>query len=189
MDIRKGYVYHIKDEYFELVKDKTLMINLEDGKSRPTYFCIKNENTNILWFIPMSSKVEKYRLIRNKKLEKYGRCDTILIRKFLGKESVFLIQNMFPTTEKFVDHVHIINGVEAKVINSIAAEIEITFNKLMRLIEKGKKVVFKDIEKDIAIMMEELKKIVINNVGTKSRIKNRTAANKSRRFGTHRVPN
>ena len=70
MNIRKGYVYHIKDEYFELVKDKTLMINHEDGKSRPTYFCIKNENTNILWFIPMSSKVEKYRLIRNKKIEK-----------------------------------------------------------------------------------------------------------------------
>lgn len=158
MDIKKGYVYHIKDEYFDLVKDETLMKNHESGKARPTYFCIKNENTNILWFIPMSTKVEKYKKLRDAKIEKYGNCDTILIKKFLGKESAFLLQNMFPTIEKFVDHVHIINGEEAKVINRIAEEIETTFNKIMKLIERGKKVIFTDVEKDINIMLEELKK-------------------------------
>lgn len=128
------------------------------GKARPTYFCIKNENTNILWFIPMSSKVEKYKKIRDEKIKKYGSCDTILIRKFLGKESVFLLQNMFPTIEKFVDHSHIVNGEETKVINQIAEDIEKVFNKLMRLIELGKKVIFTDIEKDMKLMLEELKK-------------------------------
>ena len=83
------------------------------GMTRPTYFCIKNENSNILWFIPMSSKVEKFKRLREQKLAKYGNCDTILIKKFLGKESVFLLQNMFPTIEKYVDHSHIINGAEA----------------------------------------------------------------------------
>ena len=128
------------------------------GKARPTYFCIKNENTNLLWFIPMSSKVEKYKQIRDKKIKKYGNCDTILIRKFLGKESVFLLQNMFPTIEKFVDHSHIVNGEETKVINQIAIDIERVFNKLMRLTELGKKVIFTDVENDIKIMLEELKK-------------------------------
>lgn len=127
-------------------------------KARPTYFCIKNESTNILWFIPMSSKVEKYKKIRDEKIKKYGSCDTILIRKFLGKESVFLLQNMFPTIEKFVDHSHIVNGEETKVINQIAVDIEKVFNKLMRLTELGKKVIFTDVENDIKIMLEELKK-------------------------------
>ena len=126
------------------------------GKARPTYFCIKDKNTNILWFIPMSSKVEKYNKIRNDKIKKYGNCDTILIKKFLGKDSVFLLQNMFPTIEKYVDHVHIVNGEEAKVINQIILEIEKSFNKLIRLNKIGKKVIFTNIEKDMQIMLEEL---------------------------------
>ena len=133
------------------------MRNHESGKARPTYFCIKNENTNILWFIPMSSKVEKYKKIREDKIKRYGSCDTILIKKFLGKESVFLLQNMFPTIEKYVDHSHIINGVETKVIDQVASEIEVTFNKIMKLVELGKKVIFTDVKKDIQIMLEKMK--------------------------------
>lgn len=158
MEVKKGYVYHIKDEYFDIVQDATLMRNHENGKARPTYFCIKNENTNILWFIPMSSKVEKYKKIREEKIKKYGSCDTIVIKKFLGKESAFLLQNMFPTIEKYVDHSHIINGVEAKVINQVAKELEDTFNRIMKLVEIGKKVIFTDVKKDIQIMLEQLKK-------------------------------
>lgn len=157
MEILRGHVYHIKEEYFEKVNDTTLMRNHENGKARPTYFCIKNENTNILWFIPMSSKVEKYKQIRNLKISKYGNCDTILIKKFMGKESVFLLQNMFPTIEKYVDHNHIVNGEETKVINQVANEIESVFNKVMKLVEKGKKIIFTDVEKDMKIMLDELK--------------------------------
>ena len=106
----------------------------------------------------MSSKVDKYKRIRDEKIKKYGNCDTILIKKFLGKESVFLLQNMFPTIENYVDHSHIINGEETKVINQVAKDIEETFNRLMRLIELGKKVVFTDIKNDTKKMIEELKK-------------------------------
>lgn len=158
MLVKEGFVYHIKDEYFDIVKDDTLMRNHENGKARPTYFCIKDKETDILWFIPMSSKVEKYQKIREAKIKKFGNCDTILIKKFLGKNTVFLLQNMFPTIEKYVDHVHIVNGEEARVINTITKEIEIKFNKLMNLINKGKKVVFTNIQKDFEIMLIELKK-------------------------------
>lgn len=65
---------------------------------------------------------------------------------------------MFPTIEKYVDHVHIVNGEEARVINTITKEIEVKFNKLMNLINKGKKVVFTNIKKDFEIMLIELKK-------------------------------
>ncbi len=158
MLVKEGFVYHIKDEYFDIVKDDTLMRNHENGKARPTYFCIKDKETDILWFIPMSSKVEKYQKIREAKIKKFGNCDAILIKKFLGKNTVFLLQNMFPTIEKYVDHVHIVNGEEARVINTITKEIEVKFNKLMNLINKGKKVVFTNIKKDFEIMLIELKK-------------------------------
>lgn len=43
------------------------MINHENGKARPTYFTIKDRD--ILWFIPLSSKVFKYKLIIERKLK------------------------------------------------------------------------------------------------------------------------
>ena len=49
------------------INDKGLMINHENGKSRPTYFTIKNGD--ILWFIPLSSKVSKYMPIIEKKIK------------------------------------------------------------------------------------------------------------------------
>ena len=157
MEIKKGYVYHIKDEYFDKISDPILMRNHENGKTRPTYFCIKEKNSEILWFIPMSSKVEKYKALRESKIAKYGYCDSIIIRDFLGKEAAFLLQNMFPTIEKYVDHVHIINGVEAKVINKITKELENEFNKLMALHRQGKKVIFTNIYDDLEILYNELK--------------------------------
>lgn len=58
MKIKPGYLYHIKDEYFDIVNDDKLMSNHERGKKQSTYFTIKDKD--ILWFIPLSSKVEKY---------------------------------------------------------------------------------------------------------------------------------
>lgn len=57
MEIKMGYLYHIKDEYFDFVNDENLMQNHEKGTKRPTYFTIKD----ILWFIPVSSKIDKYK--------------------------------------------------------------------------------------------------------------------------------
>ena len=56
MKIETGYIYHIKDDYFDFVNDKTLMVNHENGKSRPSYFTIKDGD--ILWFIPLSTKLK-----------------------------------------------------------------------------------------------------------------------------------
>ena len=41
MEIKTGYLYHIKDKYFDVVDDDSLMQNHEKGKKRPTYFTIK----------------------------------------------------------------------------------------------------------------------------------------------------
>ena len=77
MEIQTGYLYHIKDDFFNIVNDKGLMVNHENGNTRPTYLTIKDGD--ILWFIPLSSKVDKYKKIINDKMNKYGKCYSILI--------------------------------------------------------------------------------------------------------------
>ena len=42
MEIRQGYSYHIKDEFFDLVQDKYLMSNKEQGNYRPHYYAIQD---------------------------------------------------------------------------------------------------------------------------------------------------
>ena len=154
MKVKTGYIYHIKDEYFDVVDDENLMTNHERGKKRPTYFTIKDKD--ILWFIPLSSKVEKYRKIINSKVNKYGRCDTILIREILGKASVILLQNAFPTLEKYIDHAHLLdNGKPAKVVESLKDEILQKFRYLMKLKSKGVNLFFTDIDKIKNIMEKE----------------------------------
>lgn len=93
MKVQTGYLYHIKDEFFDVVDDENLMTNHERGKKRPTYFTIKDND--ILWFIPLSSKVEKYQKIINKKIEKYGFCNTIFIRKILDEDPLYYFKMLF----------------------------------------------------------------------------------------------
>ena len=57
MQIQEGYVYHINDGYFEKVQDDKLMQNKENGTYRPTFFCMRDEKTSLLWMVPMSIRI------------------------------------------------------------------------------------------------------------------------------------
>ena len=71
MNISAGYFYFVKDEFFNIINDRELMQNKENGKKRPCYYCFKRkDNDKIIWFIPVSTKVEKYKNIYNKKIQK-----------------------------------------------------------------------------------------------------------------------
>lgn len=155
MKIETGYLYHIKDEFFDIINDESLMSNHERGKKRPTYFTIKDKD--ILWFIPLSSKVEKYRKIVDKKIQKFGFCNTILIETILEKESVILIQNAFPTLEKYIDHVHKVNGAPAKVPTNLKNKILNNFKDMLKMKERGINLFFTDIDKIKKQMLDELK--------------------------------
>ena len=50
MIIEEGYVYHVKNEYFEFVNDEKLMRNHEGDATRPNYFCLKMEDEEIMCF-------------------------------------------------------------------------------------------------------------------------------------------
>ena len=131
------------------------MINHENGKARPTYFTIKDKD--ILWFIPLSSKVDKYQKIMEKKIKKYGSCKSIMIGKIANKKSVILLQNTFPTLEKYIDHPHMVDGKPLKVIDTLKEEILSNFKYLMELKKSGRNLFFPDIDRIKEIMLEEIK--------------------------------
>lgn len=156
MKVKTGYLYHIKDEYFDLVNDEKLMQNHEKGKKRPTYFTIKEKD--ILWFIPVSSKIEKYSKIIEKKVERYGFCNTIIIRKIANEDAAILLQNSFPTLEKYIDHVHTIDGVPLKVPTDLQSEIKSLFKNMIGLKKRGTNLFFTDIDTLKEKMLNELNK-------------------------------
>ena len=154
MKVLTGHLYHIKDEFFDRIKNGGLMINHENGHSRPAYLAIKDKD--ILWFIPLSSKIKKYKKIIDEKVVKYGTCKTILIKKIADQEQVILIQNAFPTLEKYIDHVHTVNGAPARVGTLLKQEILDNFEYLMKLHNRGIKVFFTDIDKLKEKLIKEL---------------------------------
>ena len=93
MKVQTAYIYHIKDEFFDKINDKGLMINHENGRSRPTYFTIKDKD--ILWFIFLSSKIFKYQPIIDKKIKKYGSCKSIMISEIAIKNLLYYYKMHF----------------------------------------------------------------------------------------------
>lgn len=154
MFIQTGYIYHIKDDFFNKVNDSGLMTNHENGHTRPTYLTIKDGD--ILWFIPLSSKIAKYQALINQKIKKYGDCKSIMIREIAGKKTAILLQNAFPTLEKYIDHPHTINGNPIKVINSLEQEILNNFKYLISLKNSGINLFFANIDNIKKIMLNEL---------------------------------
>lgn len=145
MEIKQGYAYHIKDEYFTTAKDEHLMKNKEDGNYRPTLYCIKDNKYDIYWMIPISSQYDEYADIRSEMLRKGKKCKGIVLGKYDGKKAAFLIQNMFPVTLKYIDHVHTRNGNPVPVNRKLQEMIRKNTKSLIAISEKGIKVTFTDI--------------------------------------------
>ena len=154
MQIETGFLYHIKDEFFDKINEKGLMINHENGHSRPSYLAIRDKD--ILWFIPLNTKVDKYKSIIEKKLKKYGICKTILIKKIAEREQVILIQNAFPTIEKYVKSKHSIDGRYIRISKYIEKEIIDDFRYMLSLKKDGLNLFFTDIDKIKEKMLKEL---------------------------------
>ena len=145
MEVVSGYAYHIKDSYFAMANDPNLMQNKEQGKYRPTLYCVRDKKTGILWMVPISSQYEKFESIRNKILEKGKPCRGIILGEYAGKKAAYLLQNMFPITEKYIDHIHTVNGNPVPVSFELQEEIRKNLKALLSLNSRGIKVTFTDI--------------------------------------------
>lgn len=157
MKIENGKFYFVKDEFFEKINDKTILLNKENGNKRPCYYCFRDyDNNGIIWFVPISSKVEKYKKIYNYKISKFKKVDTIVFGKVNGRERTFLIQNMFPITEKYIQEKYIQNNKDVEITYTLGKEIEEKANQVLKLAERGKKVIFTNIIKIKEILLNEI---------------------------------
>ena len=132
--IENGKFYFIKDEFFGKVSDNTILTNKTNGNKRPCYYCFRDYNNDkIIWFIPISSKVDKYKKIYEYKIKKYKKVDTIVFGKINDKETAFLIQNMFPITEKYIEEKYVQNNKDVEITYRLRKEIEYKANYILRL--------------------------------------------------------
>ncbi|MDR2558071.1 MAG: hypothetical protein LBC86_00790 [Oscillospiraceae bacterium] len=127
--MKKGRFYFVLDDFYDKYDfNKTLMRNKEadsDGTlhNRPCFFAFPDKNqSKIYWLVPLSTKHEKYQKIFDSKMEKLGKCNTIRFGDVLGIKNAFLIQNMFPITQPYINSVFIDRNTNNEV--TVAPEIE-----------------------------------------------------------------
>ena len=157
MIVHEGYFYHIKDAFYEEVADNTLMANKEDGGYRPHYFAIKDtRNSDIFWLIPVSSKYEKYKNFYDKQIAKYHKCTKVVLGKFSGTDHAFLIQNAFPITSDYFDHIHTRFGKPATISDHTRTEIIKCLKSNLALHHRGICLFFADIDRIYALMEKKL---------------------------------
>ncbi|MEG2380108.1 MAG: LPD25 domain-containing protein [Oscillospiraceae bacterium] len=167
-----GKFYFVKNSYFEKYDTKKqLMSNKEsvDGNVsfRPCFFAFSDiNNSNIIWCVPISSKVSKYEKIVNYKIDKLLKkgiknpiCNTIKFGKVLGEKRAFLIQNMFPVTQEYIESMYIDKHTKEPVYIQAETQQEIITNakNVIKLFYKGQNVtltnnlieIYNNISKDL----------------------------------------
>ena len=148
MIIEDGKFYFIKDEFFNIFKDYGLMVNKENGNKRPCYFCFKDrKNKEIIWFVPISTKYDKYKKIYEDKKLKSGNKPVynFVFGKVLGKKSVFLIQNIFPTIEKYIEKKYTNSNIDVEIPTTERDNVIITSFRVVQLAERGINIPFYNI--------------------------------------------
>ena len=142
--MEEGKFYFIKDEFFN--KFNIYMMKNKDKTKRPCYFCFfDDECKNILWFVPVSTKVEKYKNIYDKKIKKYKTVHNFVFGNLHGKDAVFLIQNLFPTTEEYVIEKYITENKDVVVSKTLKEKVIKQAKTIIKLANKNINIAFYDI--------------------------------------------
>ena len=168
-----GNFYFIENQYYADFPDSNLMANKEilNGveHNRPCFYSLLDINTGIYWFIPISSQVDKFQDIYNKKAEKYKEVDTIVFGYVMGNKKAFLIQNMFPITSNYIKNEYIdsITNQPVKINDKLKNLLNKKANKVLSLQRKGFILIFPnvlEIEKLLKANMETLDEIAVTKV-------------------------
>ena len=107
----------------------------------------------------LSTKYEKYKKIyENKKLKSGNRpVYNFVFGKVLGKNSVFLIQNIFPTVEKYIEKKYTNSNIDVEIPTTERDNVIITSLRVVRLAEKGIHIPFYNIHEMKNILLRDIK--------------------------------
>ena len=142
-NMENGHFYFIKPQYYLDFPDRFLMGN----SNRPSFYAFRDEETKLFWIVPFTSQVEKFRAIYKKKVQRYGVCNTIVFGRVLGYEKAFLIQNMCPIMEKYIEkeYVEKRTGKPVRIDEPLEKEIISNAKRALALQRKGNKLIFPDV--------------------------------------------
>ena len=158
--MKKRGIYKIRDEFFSDFPDPYLKTN--KNENRPCYYCLMEQSTGLLWMIPLSKQIDKYKAIIKNKLKNKKPCDILHVAKLDdGRESAFLIQDMFPTIESYIAGEYTINGtILAVTSDALASVLERKAKTVLLLIRKGVRFLntqpnVLSIEKDLLVLLSK----------------------------------
>ena len=135
----------LRDEYYKKFPDENLMHNRNGGLC-PFFFAFEDANTGLLWLVPVSSKVDKYKARYDKQMAKRGRDDQLAFEELLGRKAVFLIQNICPSSHKYIDKTYTLkNGEIVAIPESLAEEIRSKAKRLISLLRRGHSFIYPDV--------------------------------------------
>lgn len=170
--MKNGHFYFITDDfYLKYDKQQKLMQNKEVANGtahhRPCFYAFPDKkNPEILWCVPISSKVQKFENIAITKINNQKnrgflnpKCNTIRFGNILGMKRAFLIQNMFPVTKKYVSGEYIDKNTNKPVTIDPVTEKDILNNAqdVLKLVKRGfSKLVFSDILQTRSDLIAEL---------------------------------
>lgn len=104
----------ISDQYFKDFPSVRHMSNKHEA--RPYYLAVKEVN-GIIWVVPISSKVEKYKAKIHCDEEKYGSSVFHYITKIKGVDRAFLIGNIIPVSEEYIKKPFTMGGMPYVIEN------------------------------------------------------------------------
>ncbi|MFR1060989.1 MAG: type III toxin-antitoxin system CptIN family toxin [Enterocloster sp.] len=151
----KNRILYYKGQVFEDMPDPYLKGN--KGGNRPHYYCFEDNATGIYWMISLFSRIDKFRKIIEKKEQSGKPCDILHIVKLDdSRESVFLIQDMFPITEEYIEREYTIAGNHLMLTSEHTAKaIEQKARKVLGMLKRGVK--FMPTQPDVISILEKLK--------------------------------
>ena len=137
MEIVSGQLYFISDSFFEIVGDPFLKINHEDTK-RPHYFALKDVSSSLFWLVPCSSKVDKFEEIIRQRQERRKQTDGIQIVTIQDRKMALLFQDMFPTSEQYIQEPYIRGGQAVRIADpKVIQALEKKARKVIGLLRRG----------------------------------------------------
>ena len=149
--MEKGQFCFISDQYYDDFLDERLMRNKEAISGithrRPCFFVFPDKlHQGIFWLVPISSKYDKFKALYDKKVARYGKCNTICFGEVLGTHAAFLIQNMCPVTKKYISEIYIDKtGTPIQIDGRVVHNVISSAREVLARVERGANLIFPDI--------------------------------------------
>lgn len=149
----KEKFYFLSDDYCENFKDYGVMSNKEisdDGlHRRPCFYAIDDlKDSEIFWMIPISSQIDKYQDILEKKVARYGYYDGLEFGYVQGREAAFLLQNICPVKKEHIveEYINEQTGNSVSIPNDLKRRLIAKSRKIMNKYYSGTKIVITDLD-------------------------------------------